>query len=63
MRVARAKLTVHAGREPEPSEPAGFLGMELEDVERALAVPAEPTSRAAFSEPPPRTQASGRAIS
>ncbi len=32
------------GREPEPSELADLLGMELEDVRRALAVPAEPTS-------------------
>ena len=44
MRVARAELTVHAGREPEPSELADFLGMELEEVECARAVPAEPTS-------------------
>ena len=41
---ARAELTVRTGREPETSELAEFLGMELEDVERALAVPAEPTS-------------------
>ena len=44
LRVARAQLTVRTGREPEPSELAGLLGMRLEELERALAVPAEPTS-------------------
>ena len=44
LRVARAELTVRTGREPEASELAEFLGMKLEDVERALTVPAEPTS-------------------
>ena len=44
LRVARAELTVRTGREPEAPELAEFLGMRLEDVERALAVPAEPTS-------------------
>ena len=45
LRVARAELTVRTGRDPEPSELAELLllGMELEDVESALAVPAEPT--------------------
>ena len=44
LRVARTQFTVRTGREPEPSELAEFLGMKLEDVERALSVPAEPTS-------------------
>ncbi len=44
LRVARADLTARTGREPEASELAGLLGMKLEDVQRALAVPAEPTS-------------------
>lgn len=41
---ARAELTSVVGREPEASELADFLGMNVDDVEGALAVPAEPAS-------------------
>ncbi len=44
LHVARTEFVARTGREPEPSELADLLGMELEDVRRALAVPAEPTS-------------------
>ncbi len=44
LRATRAELTVRAGREPEPLELAEFPRTDLEDVERALAVPAEPTN-------------------
>ncbi len=44
LRRARAELTARTGREPEASELAERLGMDLEDVEDALAVPADPTS-------------------
>ena len=41
---ARTEISVRTGREPEASELAEFLDMKPEDVELALAVPAEPTS-------------------
>ncbi|MDP9475748.1 MAG: hypothetical protein M3R38_08675 [Actinomycetota bacterium] len=37
-------MTARTGREPEPDTLAGHLGVEIEEVERVLAVPAEPTS-------------------
>ncbi|MDP9475024.1 MAG: hypothetical protein M3R38_04925, partial [Actinomycetota bacterium] len=44
LHAARAALISRTGREPEPPELASHLGMDLDDVEGALAVPAEPTS-------------------
>ena len=44
LHVARTELVARTGREPDPSELAEILGMQLEDVRRALAVPAEPLS-------------------
>jgi RNA polymerase primary sigma factor len=44
LRAARTELIARTGREPEASELAAYLGMDLDDVEGALAVPADPTS-------------------
>ncbi|QIN80961.1 sigma-70 family RNA polymerase sigma factor (plasmid) [Rubrobacter marinus] len=44
LHAARTELISRTGRKPEPSELAGHLGMDLEDVEDTLALPTEPTS-------------------
>ncbi len=44
LHAARAEFISRTGREPEASELADFLGMNVDDVEGALAVPAEPAS-------------------
>ncbi len=56
LRRARAEFIARTGREPEPSELAGHLGMDLDVVEGALAVPAEPTSLDAPAGPSDETR-------